>query len=1583
MEPEYQYFCSQGTLVRVQVTHNPSTGLKYVFWGDLRLGFPGIVRVQDGDTFIPFMRCPREYRLKPFRIEYVPDTVLDIVYKDKVGATVSSRPTTRTLKSRNLRDDTNKRNREEGASAGHLSMTTPPAIEPLEPPPEIAMSVRRAISSYLASLPPSQSPSLSYSPSPPPRTPGSSVESLEEEDISLVTSSVGPDETPTLKPIETPMVAKVPEISEAAVEVTLEEEEEEEIATALAAVSPNSPTLTPSDSVSHTLPVSPPHATVTSQISSEAADTASPYPKISSSRSLPPSSSTTPTSKPTPVSYAFDHAQMSNEAKLNTVMSLVKGLSLQVAGSVSDSDVQSAAVKHSVKLSDIGSLLPGAKRTNGVEMFLSSAGVLTMKDGSGEDGVDWKILRDEGSQNRSRGTSAGEIKNGGVNHERGTAGEPEHVREHRQEPVQQPSQSEPKQVSLLQLLEQQHLLQSQQQKTSKLPQQKQQKQKQKAKNKQRSASTLSASSISASPSSPPPAPPSNTPQTTDVVSKVDDSSSPSNASSSSSVVPLKKQDAKLGRSPISTFPGAMPLLMQSGILRDYGSVNDDGGYNGTSAISDAIAGYRDVESSAVLSLLSAMQVAGSPPSQQLVQAEEEARAQVLPDKILASTGRLVKKSAAPAAPDTEEYWTEMRQLLRVFYQAASRSNLWLADKIGLQLDNRFEDLERRAALQPELRERTQPFLDMFQLSQETIAPARLKRRENRARELMEQRHTLAESLVPPLFVILPESADHQQQPVDFRVYFLCQCQNQEQCSGSSSVHTSGESQSQQTTSVETPSHFGHLTKHRGYELVFDQQLVLMCGTYMYEILDIIKHGVTLDNVLVDIDDNDDEESESREKERAQGGEQSSEIQDDRKQRAFTIPPLNPRGTKDEVELYYRVNAALEHILNNRCVDTVADSQKTFLRTMPGELKLPCREEPLGGLYRVLSSKGTARWVCADHYNSLPRIQRMSAFVKLIEGQGGVPLFWEQHLGQVQVLLPSRSDLDMLLNILTTLRAPVQDLGLMIDWEMSFMDMEKLFMDLHALPVNIHGIRICLGKGVIPTEAAVFELRQSVLIASMIIRSYIHLFVLEDATPLQELCDAKTRLFVNRKEYHYDNWERYPHTRAVIVKNAQGLTKFSLRVENTGRGLLLVDRYFNKEEHREKLLVALQLFASADDALNIFYKDGVIIEMHLSASGSSSKKLLLSDKIEGLDFKIRTPADRPKLEAILKRNPNLCELDVRCPIEMLPEMFTLLKKWRKDHGKLPSLRIECKQTKLWWVQELFECEPPSIELSAQEPTGLGPILELAIPEVRIFEGPLTDVQVVFLMNAIRKKGTKLSELDLDISYFTAAGFESVHKLLELCQLQMLGVTISSRLLVSKVGARGRATTVMTTSLDWDRIAAFLSRIRLWLMNLQFVGPDINIILQNLLPKADLTQLVMVKKLELFGGKGVFLDPTTGLPVALLLLSKIKLWNLKLVDLNIDAKSWDRILSAIDFQKLAWLEIRQCGFGPAQLTSLADKMPKNSSLQKLHVHMALKPTSEQLQAWRPVLAKKTVRLNFLCDMDERTPDEIGVRIKEAKY
>ncbi|KAG0368860.1 hypothetical protein BGZ54_001000 [Gamsiella multidivaricata] len=283
IKPEYQQFRSRGSLIRVKVTESLSTGLKYVFWGDLRLAFPGIVRVQDDDALVPLMRCQREYRLRPFRIEYMPGAVLDVFYKDQINATVS--PGTIKPTSKNEEKIQEQGNEEETHSLATSHSSPPLAPVPSDP-----------------SLPDHPSSSLPLSPPASSRTPENPIRQSKDMDDTAVSNMHRAED----------------------------------------------------------LPVDP---------SGRSPD------------AFAPTFNTTKTHAPMSAIMPEDltSSSMSNVAKVNTVMSLVKNLPLQVAGPASHSSLQNALSKHGTNSSDIKNILSGAKRSTKAEM-LSRPGAHIVQD---------------------------------------------------------------------------------------------------------------------------------------------------------------------------------------------------------------------------------------------------------------------------------------------------------------------------------------------------------------------------------------------------------------------------------------------------------------------------------------------------------------------------------------------------------------------------------------------------------------------------------------------------------------------------------------------------------------------------------------------------------------------------------------------------------------------------------------------------------------------------------------------------------------------------------------------------------------------------------------------------------------------------------------------------------------------------------------------------------------------------------------------------------------------------------------------------------------------------------------------------
>ncbi|KAF9328527.1 hypothetical protein BG006_008300 [Podila minutissima] len=79
----YQRFRSRDTVIRIQAHQHPGrSGCPVIIWSDIQACFPGVVRIQDQDIYVPFERDDDLYRIKPHGIKYRPDAILDVIYRD-------------------------------------------------------------------------------------------------------------------------------------------------------------------------------------------------------------------------------------------------------------------------------------------------------------------------------------------------------------------------------------------------------------------------------------------------------------------------------------------------------------------------------------------------------------------------------------------------------------------------------------------------------------------------------------------------------------------------------------------------------------------------------------------------------------------------------------------------------------------------------------------------------------------------------------------------------------------------------------------------------------------------------------------------------------------------------------------------------------------------------------------------------------------------------------------------------------------------------------------------------------------------------------------------------------------------------------------------------------------------------------------------------------------------------------------------------------------------------------------------------------------------------------------------------------
>ncbi|KAG0047006.1 hypothetical protein BGZ83_007863, partial [Gryganskiella cystojenkinii] len=73
-----------GSLIRIPVVRNKTSGDNYIIWTDIEDCFPNVLRIQQNDIYIPKLRDENFYRVTPHGIRHHPDTILDVIYRDNV-----------------------------------------------------------------------------------------------------------------------------------------------------------------------------------------------------------------------------------------------------------------------------------------------------------------------------------------------------------------------------------------------------------------------------------------------------------------------------------------------------------------------------------------------------------------------------------------------------------------------------------------------------------------------------------------------------------------------------------------------------------------------------------------------------------------------------------------------------------------------------------------------------------------------------------------------------------------------------------------------------------------------------------------------------------------------------------------------------------------------------------------------------------------------------------------------------------------------------------------------------------------------------------------------------------------------------------------------------------------------------------------------------------------------------------------------------------------------------------------------------------------------------------------------------------
>jgi len=290
------------------------------------------------------------------------------------------------------------------------------------------------------------------------------------------------------------------------------------------------------------------------------------------------------------------------------------------------------------------------------------------------------------------------------------------------------------------------------------------------------------------------------------------------------------------------------------------------------------------------------------------------------------------------------------------------------------------------------------------------APCHLTLLARRIQVVLTQTYGLPEYPIPRMFVVLPKDSsgwDYTNPSANkFRLYFLCECQEQTL-----------------STNSRIPHHI-HLAKHEGYDIPRATEFFQLYGSYVLTILRMLKFDIPVAGVdvpalmhLVHADLND--------------------------QPAARIEELAVSINRGMSQIIGHIEKVTNEKGNNGAWEGMDPQKfKAFLKSNDGN-------KALGDLYRVVTAQDHTKWVCADHYreNYQKATESFSKMVTLLRGS------FDEHVGRVHVELSSKELANQFYLPLGRTKS-VYDLKIELNWDTTHSDFMELRDTLRKTNVEV-------------------------------------------------------------------------------------------------------------------------------------------------------------------------------------------------------------------------------------------------------------------------------------------------------------------------------------------------------------------------------------------------------------------------------------------------------------------------------------------------------------------------------------------------
>ncbi|KAF9538416.1 hypothetical protein EC957_006763 [Mortierella hygrophila] len=1557
MADDYQYFRSRGELVRVKLTSHPSTAsARYVFWGDLRMCFPGIVRIQHSDIYVPFMRGRKEYRLKPLRIQHIPD-VLDVIYEDHLPAPNSRLITSSSSSSSSLSSITSA----ERQLPPPITSAQPSAgASPLFLPRPTALTLTKTVPTPLTEA----------------KIPVISAEqetTKEEERISATETTTTVRHTKDTEELvhgmSRELLEELVEKQKAALEEAAAKQRADE------------------DLQRHLLLTQHRRGRVTQQQMQQQQET------------KPAGSSSVPEKQPQQQPQQQQEGQQLTE---------------QERQQLTEQERKQVEIEKERKQTEIEKEIQVARQT--MKPAELQALEQALEQGKNPHDLIQDKIRELMQRIQIPAQKPGQQK----------------VQKKVAKPVQKPT---PKQVpgrlrDLVHIQVPEHMdgvdvdnltieefIKLSNQSSTKQQQQQQPQQQQGTPN-QNTNSVLTSR-------------PAGTPKGPGIRSSDFDLSVDIFIEGSAND-PLSSKDAsKLVEIPAdhSIFKLIKAAAASSGPLTGTALTANNEGESSTlgamntaleQALSQAILGtVKDPNAAAALQPsakgLSAPATTKPNPVVDSTKADtkqETSSTALVPTGYVSNgTGSLngthvatleqtqaireeteEEKLAREAALINYELAREglvaTARLFEAFIQASAKGHLSVADKIGLELNRQLRELEAKLGHNSLLRPEFAHLCNALSDTQRSLALIREPLIHNRIQAVLANRMGVFDQQVPRIFIILPKPGC----PGEFRVHFLCECGEYDGSPKKGKV----------------PKHI-HLTDHPGYDIQHKRQFMETYGTYMLDFLNLFKYGVGLDVMM--------------------------------------MPPLDPSS-----KLLARIHESMEYLLE--VPSSVEPHNNAWLRDVAHCLQVNPRESCVGSLYRVVSQEGDTRWICRDHYDHLQLNSLNDKFIDI--AKGFEVTYSDPHHSLFHYLLPDRTQAEQLYMELEQ-DPPIQDLGLLLDWTITPMDLGRVLEVMKRLTTPV--IRLYLQRPERPDDS--LKAGKDALYAHMLGNMTAQVFLMGEVAVNFKRSEPRARLLRVRREMELKHGTRDMFTTLTIARDSQRRTNITLIYHSIERGLELVKKHMGVNF---PLLIKLDVDTGDRELAKITFKNGDTVQLHLRALTPTSNYLLLSSLIRSLNVSIWEEHHVPELEKIIKRNQGMDSLDILGPRRIMISAYNMIKTQFATHPGLNKVTM-----KFDGITLSFSVDPsgdPVLELQTFVATGLDDIVNATAADLNVFFAQPSDVQARMIEEATGSENVALepiteatnrsvsetddissgkSEVAVVATTATAAAAATVSRLtmlnLDLSDLTRPGLESFSRVINNSPDLEKLDLRIYCSNdakMDWEAFGLFMGRVSRKITGLLIKGPQFNSLLEQLVlripsPATMLTSLVVFE----IRGAGELQAQDQGRSTAgekpqqeqqqavqwtavereyfdwingverlpgLTHLSFRQVW--------IDASGWEAIMNAMNFFSLIRVDIQDANFGTTQMDHLANLMGPDSlkndkqkdntgrgeeaavavavsgkdmegrgsgggvkkeeamslfSIELLCVFLCEAPDNDMLQRWDYLLKFRTNQLLYQCEMD----------------